>query len=73
MLDFWNNHCGICIEEFPYVQKVYNTRLIDTEKFKMYIVNVPYENKKVQEVLKIVAKYNMNVPLLFFNRNEEIR
>ncbi len=69
LVDIWNSGCGICIEKFPELQKLYEKYKADSN-IKVLALDIPIDRPGDRELVqKQAAPYSF--PKLFFaNKNE---
>ncbi len=70
ILDFWNTRCGPCYELFPYIDSI--NRIIDTSKFKIYIVNMPMDDEKMEKNFKRLYGLDYSFTELFV-KNDSLK
>ena len=69
LVDIWNSACGICIEKFPELQKLYDKYKADSN-IRVFALDIPVDRPGDRELVqKQAAPYSF--PKLFFtDRNE---
>ena len=63
ILDFWNTYCGPCYELFPTIDTIY--KKLDTSKYEIATVNIPFSGDKKEDNYNILDKYNYSFVNLF--------
>lgn len=66
LFDFWTTSCGLCIREFPEVQKLYEKYRQDNANLSIYLVKVPRDTTDRRLSKEILRKREISIPLLFF-------
>lgn len=69
ILDFWNSRCGICYAQFPFVDSIY--KKIDTAKYELLVVNIPFKNEKKEANYKLLDRFNYSFKKVFAD-NESV-
>lgn len=73
LLSFWTNYCGVCIEEFPEVQSVYEKYHEEKPNLSMYLVTVPNYAGDAARSEEILRENKVTVPQLYFTGSREER
>ncbi len=63
ILDFWNSGCAPCFRLFPLIDSI--NRKIDTTKYDIRLVNVPFNGEKEEDNFRILNRFPYNLKQLF--------
>ncbi len=65
ILDFWNSKCGYCYALFPFVDSIH--KKIDTSRFDLMVVNIPFKNEKKEDNYKLLDRFNYSFKQVFMD------
>lgn len=71
VLDFWSTSCGICFEEFPKFESVYEKHKSNKE-VEIYSVNCPLKRDKFEKTVKILDSIGYKFPKLYAKSAKQI-
>jgi len=71
VLDFWSTSCGICFEEFPEFESVYEKYKANRE-VEIYAVNYPLKRDKFEQTIKILDSIGYKFPKLYAKSAKQI-
>ncbi len=63
LLDFWTSTCGVCFSKFPIIDSI--SKLVDTNKVEIIVVNIPIRNEHKEDNFKILNKFNYSFKKLY--------
>ena len=67
LLDFWDTHCGPCIQLMPHMEKLY-MKYKDNPDVVIFIVNAGWQS--IDEAKSFVSKHNYELPFAYMTKQE---
>lgn len=64
VLDFWTTTCGVCFQEFPKVEKLYNK--YKGSEVEFYSINFPLRGQNYETAEKMIRSRDYTFPILQF-------
>ena len=67
VLDFWDTHCGPCIQLMPHMEELYS-KYKDNPGVLIFIVNAGWQS--IDEAKSFVSKHNYDLPFAYMTKQE---